>query len=120
MSTKSEEAQRELYRRLAHNDKVVRDRGIKALKNFLVKRTNVSEVGMMKIWRAVFYCFWMSDKTHIQLELAERISALVHDQCDAQAALYLKCFWRTIGSEWNGVDRLRCVRRYCQFFLQTT
>ena len=52
---KSEEAQRELYRRLAHNDKVVRDRGVKTLRVFLAKR-RVSEVGMMKIWRAVFYC----------------------------------------------------------------
>ena len=49
----------------------------------------------------------MSDKTPIQQELAERLASLVHVQADAQAALYLKCFWATVGREWIGVDRLR-------------
>lgn len=52
----ADEARAELYRRLAHNDKVQRDRGVKMLRDFLQKRKRVSEVGMMKIWKAVFYC----------------------------------------------------------------
>jgi ribosomal RNA-processing protein 1 len=105
--SKAEEAQKELYRRLAHNDKHIRDRGVKMLKNFLSKRRQLNEIGMMKIWKAVFYCFWMSDKTPIQMELAERLAGLLHEQNEEQALLYLKCFWLTIGREWNNVDRLR-------------
>jgi hypothetical protein len=72
---KSEEAQRELYRRLAHNDKAVRDRGVKTLRVFLSKR-RVSEVGMMKIWRAVFYCM------HFPRLVLCCISAAVHSDQD--------------------------------------
>jgi hypothetical protein len=54
----SEQAKAELYRRLAHNDKAVRDRGVKMLRDFLAKRKNISEIGMMKIWKAVFYCMF--------------------------------------------------------------
>ena len=52
--------QSDLIRRLADNDKGVRDRAIKAIRDWLAKRSEVSETDMLKIWKGVFYCTWRS------------------------------------------------------------
>jgi hypothetical protein len=51
----------------------------------------------------------MSDKPLIQQELAENLAAMIHAQSDDRAVQYLTGFWHTIGREWGGIDRLRCV-----------
>lgn len=43
-------------KRLAHNDKKIRDLSIKRLKQWLQKRVDVTEDDMLKIWRGLFYC----------------------------------------------------------------
>ena len=45
-----------LIRRLADNDKGVRDRSIALIRDWLAKRASVSETDMLKIWQGVFYC----------------------------------------------------------------
>ena len=52
-----------LAKRLAHNEKEVRDQGMKSLKQWLFKRKEVSEMDMMKIWKGLFYC---KPDTHIE------------------------------------------------------
>jgi hypothetical protein len=47
------------------------------LRIWLSKHKNVTEADLMKLWKGLFYCFWMSDKQPIQQELAERMSELV-------------------------------------------
>jgi hypothetical protein len=32
----------------------------------------------MRLWKALFYCYWMSDKGPVQRELAERLAALIN------------------------------------------
>ena len=32
----------------------------------------------MRLWKALFYCYWMSDKVPVQRELAERLAALIN------------------------------------------
>lgn len=49
----------------------------------------------------------MSDKVPVQQELAERLATLIHALPESTALLYAQCFWKTIGREWNGIDRLR-------------
>ncbi|CAL4093540.1 unnamed protein product [Meganyctiphanes norvegica] len=57
--------------RLADNDKKVRDRSLKKLrKYFAVKSSNgpgFTEDDMIKIWKGLFYCMYMSDKPLVQL-----------------------------------------------------
>ena len=60
-------------RRLADNDKGVRDRGVKKLKAFLRKQQRLSELDCCKLWRGLFYCMWMSDKPLVQEELADQL-----------------------------------------------
>ena len=39
---------------------------------------DLSKDEVLRIWKGLFYCYWMSDKPLVQEELAEKISAMVH------------------------------------------
>jgi len=97
---------------LASNDKIIRDRAVKKLKKWLGSRSingkYVSEDEMMKIWKGLHYCYWMSDKPLIQEELADNIANIVSCFKHEESSVYFfKCFLVTIGREWFGIDRLR-------------
>ena len=48
---------------------------------------------MKKIWKALFYSFWMSDKVPVQQALADLLARLIHCFADpAKAMLWWKCF----------------------------
>jgi ribosomal RNA-processing protein 1 len=96
-----------LPKRLAHNEKRVRDTAIAALAQWLDRRDVVSDVDMMTLWKGLFYCFWMSDKEAVQEELAVSMANLLHLVQHERAMLYLDCFYKTIRREWEGLDRLR-------------
>lgn len=65
-------------KRLAANEKKGRDEALARLKVWLSKKPNLDELDLMKIWKGLFYCLWMSDKAPVQEELASSISKLVH------------------------------------------
>ena len=77
MSTKvSVEAQ--FAQKLAANEATIRNKAIKKLKKwFSVRKEPFSDVEMMRLWKGLYYCFWMSDKPLIQEELAENISSFI-------------------------------------------
>ncbi|KAK2143134.1 hypothetical protein LSH36_874g01061 [Paralvinella palmiformis] len=63
---------------------------------------------LIKIWKGLHYCMWMSDKPLVQEELARTISDLIH--CFPhfpQALLFVDTFFETECREWFGIDRLR-------------
>ncbi|ORX37697.1 nucleolar protein,Nop52-domain-containing protein [Kockovaella imperatae] len=131
-----------LGKQLAHTDKHVRDGAIANLVAFLSRgapsdpyedanessedgRTgersyvplNVEE--MDKLWKGLFYCFWMSDKPLVQQALARDLAELVllirpeKDEDRFSAAVdFLAGFWRAIVREWEGIDRLRIDKFY--------
>lgn len=97
---------------LASNDKVIRDRAVKKLKKWLGSRAAigkcVSEEEMLKIWKGLHYCYWMSDKPLIQEELADNIANIVSCFKHEESSLFFfKSFLVTLGREWFGIDRLR-------------
>ena len=63
---------------LASNDKVTRDKAVKSLTRHLKRSPHIDELELMRIWKALFYCMWHSDKPKVQAELAETLGALVH------------------------------------------
>ena len=74
---------------------------------------DVSELDMMKLWKGLFYCMWMSDKLPVQQELGRTLASLMMDFGEMEMSmLYVKCFWRTMIREWNGIDRLRMDKYY--------
>ena len=51
---------------------------------------------------------WMSDKPLVQEELAESISKIVHCFSSMKIALlYVKCTFKSLATEWFGIDQYR-------------
>ena len=53
--------------RLAHTEKVVRDKAVANLSAFLASREEMSELELLKIWKGLFYCMWMCPKMAVQV-----------------------------------------------------
>ena len=65
--------------KLAANDPKIRNRAVKKLKTWLSLRNDLLTLDeILRIWKGLHYCFWMSDKPLVQEELAETISSFVH------------------------------------------
>jgi ribosomal RNA-processing protein 1 len=100
---------------LASSDKATRDKAIKKLSTFLSNSSDESlpPAEMAKLWKGIFYCFWMSDKPLVQQALAEELAELLITISTTTASLaFLRGFWETIVREWNGIDRLRIDKYY--------
>lgn len=98
---------------LASNDKPVRDAAVAALELWLSKRKGLQESDFLKIWKGLFYCMWMCDKVPIQMELADRLTAMVHLFPTAELAMgWFGAALRTLQREWAGLDHLRLDKYY--------
>ncbi|KAE8541763.1 hypothetical protein D1P53_001936 [Cryptococcus gattii VGV] len=120
-----------LGKQLAHTDKKVRDKAVASLVAFLSQGgdtegssstyVNLEDKEMAKLWKGLFYCFWMSDKPLIQQGLAAELAELLlkinprtnspGDKFKASLA-FLEGFWDSIAREWAGIDRLRMDKYY--------
>ncbi|OCF33553.1 ribosomal RNA-processing protein 1 [Kwoniella heveanensis CBS 569] len=120
-----------LGKQLAHTDKKVRDRAVASLVAFLSQGgdtegesssyVRLSDSEMAKLWKGLFYCFWMSDKPLVQQALAADLAELLllikprsdspEDRFKASLA-FLEGFWDAIVREWAGIDRLRMDKYY--------
>ncbi|SCZ93660.1 BZ3500_MvSof-1268-A1-R1_Chr6-3g08802 [Microbotryum saponariae] len=139
---------------LASSEKHIRDKAVASLAKFLSaghKRTSDADgqdepplivgdvqwdnetvidkrlrgIEMAKLWKGIFFCFWMSDKPLVQQALAQDLANLTLDvrpkDKDAgrverfRAALaYLRGFWEAVVREWSGLDRLRSLAKNWQ------
>ncbi|KAL3242210.1 hypothetical protein MRX96_021430 [Rhipicephalus microplus] len=100
---------------LAANEKVTRDRALRKLTKWIrakvcsfVFSLEFTEDSLMKLWKGLFFCMWMSDKPFVQQELANSIAGLVH--CFAQrdqSLMFLDAFFKTMAREWFAIDRFR-------------
>ncbi|KAL0068674.1 hypothetical protein AAF712_004390 [Marasmius tenuissimus] len=99
---------------LASTEKKTRDKAIKNLAAFLSDPENeIPKSEMAKLWKGIFYCFWMSDKPLVQQALASELAELILIITTTSSSLaFLEGFWETIVREWNGIDRLRMDKYY--------
>ncbi|EAU92801.1 ribosomal RNA processing protein [Coprinopsis cinerea okayama7 len=100
---------------LASTDKKTRDKAIKNLSAFLSQsgENAISKPDMDKLWKGIFYCFWMSDKPLVQQGLASELAELLLTiPSNNESIAFLRGFWETIVREWNGIDRLRIDKYY--------
>lgn len=109
--------------RLAHTEKKYRDQALKKLSKYLAHKRAWTALDWDKLWKALFYCMWMSDKRPVQLELAQNLAGLVHVLPSRALALeFVHSFFRTMHREWHGLDGLRLDKFYDlvrQFVRQT-
>ncbi|OZJ02660.1 hypothetical protein BZG36_04775 [Bifiguratus adelaidae] len=99
-------------KQLAANDKATRDKAVKSLKLYLSRKAEFSHVEVLKLWKGLFYCFWMSDKPVVQQDLAETLAGLISDMPAENALDFLKAFYETMANEWHGIDRIRLDKYY--------
>ncbi|CAH3189742.1 unnamed protein product, partial [Porites evermanni] len=118
-------AEEHFAKKLANNEKKIRDRAVTKLRAWIRSRPKdgpgFGELDLMKVWKGLFYCMWMSDKPLIQEELALNISQLVMSFRNEQSAvLFIKTFFKTMEREWHGIDRLRLDKFYLliRFFVK--
>merc|ERR1712166_1588030 len=112
MSEEPEERQLTWGTKLAHNDKKVRDKTVKVLRLWLGKQADLTTLDMLKIWKGLFYCFWMSDKRPVQRELAQTLTALIGATHPNTQMRFVEAFFTTMVREWTGIDRLRLDKFY--------
>ena len=92
---------------MAHPDKKTRDANVRALSTFIQRRAPLSPVDIQKLWKGLFYAFWLSDKPLVQLDLARRISCMQTSLTPQRWSDWMTGFFITMQREWNGIDRLR-------------
>ncbi|KAJ1514197.1 hypothetical protein HMI56_000963 [Coelomomyces lativittatus] len=97
---------------LATVEKKVRDEAFIDMKSQLLKETELSSLEFLKLWKVLFYGYWLSDKTEVQLDLAEKISMITLDLNPTLGIEYIRYFWQTIISEWHGIDKFRIDKYY--------
>ena len=56
-------------RALGSVDWHTREQGLQALTLWLTQKEAVAEQDLVKIWKALFFCFWHSDQAHIQVSV---------------------------------------------------
>ncbi|KIV98892.1 uncharacterized protein PV09_09339 [Verruconis gallopava] len=94
-------------KQLAANEKSVRDRAVDSLRIYLRSRKEFSEIELLKLWKGLFYCMWMSDKPRNQQQLARDLADLVDVVPRETVVPFLDAFWKTMAREWNGISSLR-------------
>lgn len=96
--------------KLAANDPTLRNRAVKKLQKWLkVRSEKLSSEEILRIWKGLHYCFWMSDKPIVQEELAETIGQLTHCFTPGSkgALSFVEAGLITEGREWVGIDQWR-------------
>ena len=97
-----------LARRLTHTEKSERDAGFSLVASWAAGLGPSSPpADALKLWRALFYCMWMSDKTLVQQDLALRMARMLRALPPAAQPPFVAAFFATMRREWLGLDRYR-------------
>ncbi|KAL2353930.1 hypothetical protein BJ546DRAFT_87650 [Cryomyces antarcticus] len=95
-------------KQLAANDRPTRDKALESLRAYLAARqTPFSDVELLKLWKGLFYCMWMSDRPRTQQRLAIDMAGLVDGIGKEDFLPWMDAFWKTMSREWMGIDVLR-------------
>ncbi|CUA67488.1 Ribosomal RNA processing protein 1 homolog B [Rhizoctonia solani] len=100
---------------LASTEKKTRDKAIKSLATFLSDESqkSMSPSERAKLWKGLFYCFWMSDKPLVQQDLSSELANLVLVIPSLESAIgFVHGFWEAMVREWAGIDRYRINKYY--------
>ena len=124
-----EEKDLALARRLVDVDKMARGRALKKFRQWLDAKASLSllrascgeadtnavftELDMLKIMKAIYFCMWHADKPLIQEELAKNLASLIHVFKRLEdAMLFVSSFFHTMQQQWSNIDKLRLDKYY--------
>ncbi|KAK0933846.1 hypothetical protein LTR29_014587 [Friedmanniomyces endolithicus] len=115
-------------KQLASSDRKLRTSALASLRQYLSSHSHahsapLSQLDLLKLWKALFYCLYMQDKPLHQQRLAEDLAGLVDvlvpkkshgaaaEDVEAREGGMLvgwfEAFWLTMAREWSGIDGLR-------------
>ncbi|KAL2916472.1 hypothetical protein HK105_203905 [Polyrhizophydium stewartii] len=98
---------------LAHSEKKIRDHAVRSLQAYLLENAEgLSDLDFLKLWKGLYFCFWMSDKPLVQQELAQNLANTITTLPVDQALRYILSFWTILIKEWYRIDRLRLDKFY--------
>ena len=92
---------------MAHSDLSIRTANLRRLSSFLHRRTPITPTDLQKIYKGLFYLFWLADKPLPQQAMAERLAAMQDGMRQVRWLDVVRGFWVMIRREWTGIDRLR-------------
>ncbi|KAI8113586.1 hypothetical protein M9435_003584 [Picochlorum sp. BPE23] len=96
-----------LARALGSTDRDTREKGLLVLTQWLNSHPDASQNEIIRLWKALYYCFWHSDLVSVQTALADRLSGLVCTLSPTVAFMYFSAFVVTMKREWPGIDQHR-------------
>ena len=88
-------------------DRRTRDSALEKLRTYLKHRKQLDSLELLKLWKGLFFCMWMSDRPRVQQQLARDLAGLVDVVPGELVVPFLEAFWRTMAREWLGIDVLR-------------
>lgn len=97
-------------KKLASNDKSVRDQSFDTLKKYLAARNSkkLTPLDFEKLWKGLYYAMWFCDKPKPQENLAESIGELYSSFIPSESFIpFLEAFWKIINKEWPNIDHWR-------------
>ncbi|KAK5137398.1 hypothetical protein LTR08_008976 [Meristemomyces frigidus] len=95
-------------KQLASSDRKIRDRALSSLRTYLHRAAPFSPLDLLKLWKGLFYCMWMSDKPRTQQALARDLAGLLDALISKENLLgFVDAFWKTMAREWGNIDALR-------------
>lgn len=75
---------------------------------YLARDTPFAPLDILKLWKGLFYCMWLTPNPVPQQRLAQEFASFVPKTLQRQNVLpFLDAFWETLGREWNSIDSLR-------------
>lgn len=88
-------------------DRPTRDKAVQSLRTFLSGRRDLPPLELLKLWKGLFYCMWMSDRPRTQQALADSLADLVSVLPTGTIIPFLRAYWQTMQREWTNIDVLR-------------
>jgi ribosomal RNA-processing protein 1 len=88
-------------------DRPTRDKALQSLRTFLSGRREMPPLELLKLWKGLFYCMWMSDRPRTQQALADSLADLVSVLPEGTVIPFLRAYWQTMQREWTNIDVLR-------------
>jgi len=109
-------------RQLASSDPETRTEALETLRVYLSGHSSFTSLELLKLWKGLYYCMWMSDKALTQQRLASELAGLIEILRRENVIPFLDAFWNTMAREWSGIDALRMDKflRLVRFYLRAT
>lgn len=113
MNSQPDQEDVKFARSLVNPEKSVRDKTLATFRKHLGSQSSMEHMEMLKVWKALYYCMWLSDKAPIQAELAQSMCELTSAFATTQLSLlYIRMFFRIMLREWQYLDQYRVNKFY--------